>query len=75
MKVTKEISLTDFKFWSYARQHKFTFNELKALDYIIDDVFSSEVPSETTINDLFWHDEELICEWLGINIEDYESRF
>ena len=74
MNYTKDLNLVDFKFWSGAKQHKFTYNELKQLESVLEDLYHDKAPTETEVNDLFWFEEELICEWLGINIENYENR-
>ena len=57
MTYTKELNLVDFKFWSGAKQHEFTYNELKQLEYILDDLYHEKPPTETDINDLFWFEE------------------
>ncbi len=74
MNYRKELDLTEFKFWSGAKQNKFAYNELKKLDYILDDFFHDKAPTETDINDLFWFEEKLLCEWLGIDFNQYENR-
>jgi hypothetical protein len=74
MTYTKELNLAEFKFWSGAKQNKFTYNELKNLEYILEDLFAEKAPTETEINDLFWFQDELLCEWLGIDFNDYSNR-
>jgi len=70
--VLAEISLTTFSFWSGAAEHKFTYTELENLECVFED---SEELTETYINDLFWFDEEYLCESLGIDFEeDYLER-
>lgn len=66
-------SLAHFKFWSGAKDHNFTYAELNYLEPILEDLFE-EIPSETQINDLFWFEEELLCELLGIEFDEYEER-
>ncbi len=74
MRITSELNLTDFEFWSGAKDHEFTYNELKELESQLEE-FYPEGCSETTINDLFWFEEEFLCECLGINFEnDYQER-
>lgn len=66
MKVYKDISLSDFEFWSGAisRAEEYTSGELdqigKYLEYNYPDGMS-----ETEINDLFWFDEEFVASILG----------
>jgi len=74
MNYRKELDLTEFKFWSGAKQNKFTYDELKELDYILDDYFHYKTPTETDINDLFWFYEERLCEYIGIDFNEYENR-
>ena len=74
MNYTKELNLTEFKFWSGAKQHEFTYNELKQLEYILEDLYYEKQPTETDINNLFWFEEELLCELLGIDFNEYENR-
>lgn len=74
MKITKELNLTDFKFWSGAKNHDFTYNELKEIEYILEDLYFDNLPTETDINDLFWFEEETICEWLNLDYNKYLNR-
>ena len=69
MKVTSELNLTSFEFWSGAKDHNFTYNELKELEYVLEDIFPDGA-TETNINDLFWFEEEFLCECIGV---DYEN--
>jgi len=75
MKITKELDLTTFEFWSGAKDFakKLTYSELKELEFILNDLFS-EGATETEINDLFWFDDESICEWLNLEIGDVYER-
>ena len=74
MKITKELNLTDFNFWSGAKDHNFTYNELKELEYILKDLYFDNLPTETDINDLFWFEDEMLCEWLNLNYNEYLNR-
>jgi hypothetical protein len=74
MEYTKQLNLTEFDFWSSAKEHKFTYNELKQLEYIMQDLFCDKIPSDTYINDLFWFDEQYLCECIGLNFNKYENR-
>ena len=73
MKITSELNLTSFDFWSGAKDHSFTYNELKELEYILEELYP-EGTSETTINDLFWFEEEYLCECIGLDFEEYSER-
>ena len=74
MKVSYELDLPRFEFWSGAKNHGFKHSELEELENIFDDLFPEGL-SETDINDLFWFEEEYLCELLGIDFdEDYSER-
>ena len=74
MNYTKDLNLTNFKFWSGAKQHEFTYNELKELEFVLEDLYHQEPPTETQINDLFWFEEQFLCESIGLDFEEYENR-
>lgn len=76
MKYTVEKSLSDFDFWCGAKDnaHKLTIEEFDQLESMLPDIFGEEAPTETAINDLFWFDFESICEWLGLDPDEVESR-
>lgn len=74
MRITSELSLTNFDFWAGAKDHEFTYSELKDLESMLDDIYPNGC-TETDINDLFWFEEEFLCELLGIDFnEDYLNR-
>ena len=61
MKTIKEnASLINFDFWSGAKDHEFTCNELKEIEFVFDEIYPDGM-TYTQINDLFWFDEELLC--------------
>lgn len=81
MKVTSELNLRDFQFWSGAKQHEFTLSELDDLEYSIKELYLEELSdkfegiTETQINDLFWFEEEFLCECIGVDYDnDYLNR-
>ena len=73
MKVTSELNLTSFNFWSGAESHEFTNQELEELGAVLEDIYPNGM-TETQINDLVWFEEETICDWLDINYKDYLER-
>tara|TARA_R110002167_G_scaffold214860_4_gene419610 strand:+ start:54 stop:281 length:228 start_codon:yes stop_codon:yes gene_type:complete len=75
MTITKEIRLTQFEFWSGAKQfaEKLTYTELNELEGYIEDSISENF-TETYINDLFWFEDEMICRWLGLDINEVYNR-
>ena len=75
MTITKEIRLTQFEFWSGAKQfsEQLTYSELNQLEGYIEDFFIDGL-TETDINDLFWFQDEQVCEWLGLDIDEVYKR-
>lgn len=73
MQITSELNLLNFKFWSGAKDHKFSYSELSDIQNILEDVFF-EGTTETKINDLFWFEVDFLCECIGLKVEDYDLR-
>ena len=74
MLYTKKLDLPAFEFWSGALDNQFTYSELKKLESILDDIFYDTIPTETDVNDLFWFEEERLCELLDISYKEYLNR-
>jgi len=74
MNYTKQLNLSEFKFWSGAKNHSFNYTELSLIECTLEDLYHENVPSETDINDLFWFQEEEICDWIGLNYNEYLKR-
>ena len=74
MTIQTELDLTNFNFWSGAKEHEFTYKELKEIEFCLEDLYHSKQPSETDINDLFWFEEEFLCECIGLDFEEYLQR-
>ena len=74
MTITTELNLINFSFWSGAKQHEFTYTELKEIEFCLEDLYHEKQPSETDINDLFWFEEEFLCECIGLDFEEYLER-
>lgn len=80
-------SLTDFQFWSGAkdRVENLTYDELKQLDDILSEYLGGEdLPEETDINDMFWFEFPTVCHALGYacvdddpvrDVEDFKADF
>jgi len=72
MKIYRDIPLTQFEFWAGAKdtvEHLTEF-ELKEIELILEDL-CWEGLSEEQLNDIFWHERDLIAEWLGY--EDFDE--
>ena len=72
MKIYEEKSLTDFEFWSGAKDtvKYLTSDELEQLEAILEDAYPDGM-EDTQINDLFWFEEDWIAEMLGYT--DFEE--
>jgi hypothetical protein len=73
MKITSELNLTAFNFWSGAKQHNFTYSELEQLTDSFEELYP-EGMTETAVNDLFWFEDEFLCEVIGLDYSEYEER-
>jgi len=76
MKLITHINLSRFEFWAGAlalSQH-LTIPELEQIEFSLEDFFHDKTPSETEINDLFWFEEDFICEMIGETAEDVLNR-
>ena len=71
MKVTTEQSLSNFNFWSGAKDNaaELTDSQLDQVESILEDLYPDGI-SETTINDFFWFEFDTVKEWLGITEEE-----
>ena len=73
MKITSELNLTGFGFWSGAKDHGFTYSELEELESHLEDLYPDGM-TDTELNDMFWFDEEFLCECLGLDYDEYSER-
>lgn len=72
MKIYEEKSLTDFNFWSGARDtvKYLTDDELEQIESILEDAYPDGM-EDTQINDIFWFEDDWIAQMLGY--EDFEA--
>ena len=72
MRVYKEESLSNFEFWSGAKDRAkyLIYKDFDIIESILEDAYPDGI-DETTINDLFWFEEDTIAEWLGYT--DFEE--
>ena len=76
MKIYREVSLTEFDFWAGAKDtvKYLTHYELEQVEQILEDL-CPEGLSESAVNDIFWHERDLIAEWLGYeNFDEIMER-
>ena len=67
MIITREEDLTNFEFWSGAKDNaeKLTHEQLKQITEALEGIYP-EGMTETQINDLFWFEFEYVCELIGL---------
>ena len=72
MKIYREDSLRNFEFWSGAvsRAEVFTPEQMDEIESILEMDYPDGI-DETTINDMFWFEEDMLAEWLGF--ADFEG--
>ena len=73
MKVISEINLTNFQFWSGAEDHSFDYEELQEIQFQLEEIYPDGM-EETQVNDLFWFEEEFLCELIGLKYKKYLKR-
>lgn len=72
MKICSEIDLKRFEFWSGAKDTAkyLTDEELEKIDFHLEGIYPNGT-DETTINDIFWFEDDFIAECLGYH--DFEE--
>ena len=72
MKIYREESLSNFEFWSGAKDRAkyLGYRDFDIIESILEDCYPEGI-DETTINDIFWFEEDTIAEWLGYS--DFEE--
>lgn len=73
---TKDECITGFNFWSGAKENanKLSYQELKELDALLEEIFNEKTPTETEINDIVWFEFKQVCEWLELEEEEVLNR-
>ena len=71
MKILSETKLCHFEFWAGAidRVKHLSEEQLDTIEEILSEIYPDGI-DETTLNDLFWFDEDTIAEWLGYHSFD-----
>ena len=71
MKIYTEKSLSDFEFWSGAKDtvKYLTTDELEQMEEILEECYPDGM-EETQINDIFWFEDDWIAEMLGYSCFD-----
>lgn len=77
MKVSREISITDFHFWGGAQTTitLLELEELKLIEEYIEEIEEVDkiIWTETMLNDFFWFDSDWIAIFLGY--KDFEDMY
>ena len=68
MIIRNEESLRYFEFWAGAKDRVkyLSFKQLDTIENILEDIYPNGI-DETTVNDIFWFEEDTIAEWLGFD--------
>lgn len=71
MKVYSEISLSEFHFWSGAKEFaaELTEEQFSRIESFMEGCFPDGL-SDTAINDIFWFDQNLVREWADMPCEE-----
>ena len=72
MIVKSEIRLEDFEFWMDAKYMRDYVDHLDLWDKL-EEILEEQYPDgidETELNDLFWHEGDLVAQWLGYEDEE-----
>jgi len=66
MKLYREESISNFDFWSGAKDTAkyLTEDEMDTIEGILEELYPDGM-SETELNDFFWFEDDTIAEWLG----------
>lgn len=75
MKIMSEQSLRNFGFWCGAKDfaEKLTDNELDQVESYIEGLCPDGI-DKVDLNDLFWFEQERICDWLGLDYDEVMER-
>ncbi len=75
MKIMTETSLDRFEFWAGAisSRNRFSNEEIDQIEYMLEDCYPDGI-EDTTINDIFWFEPETLCEWLGLDFDEWVER-
>lgn len=74
MKIYSEISLSEFRFWSGAKEFaaELTEEQFDIVESILEDCYPDGL-TDTEINDLFWFEQNVIREWADMPCEELED--
>ena len=70
LEIARELNLKDFEAWSGGKDTLDRIIELDKVDEVedlINEVFYTEIITETKLNDFLWFEDDYIAEYLGMN--------
>lgn len=75
MKLYSDTSINRFEFWAGAKDNKnrFSYDEMEQIEAILEDCYPEGI-DETQLNDIFWFEPETLCEWLGLDFDEWVER-
>ena len=74
MEIKKELDLREFEAWSGAKSNLKRIIELDKVEEVeeyLQEMFYSEVPTETQVNDVLWFEIDYILDLLGLTQEEF----
>lgn len=73
--INNNTDLTQFEFWSGAKDFadKLTRSELEQLQNMLEELYPDGL-TETALNDIFWFEDEWLCESLELDIDEVYDR-
>lgn len=76
MRIICEERVSEFVFWGGAKdsRERFTYEEMDQLNDIFEDLYGDEGLTDTQLNDIMWFEPEVLCEWLGIDFDEWLER-
>ena len=75
MIITREETLTNFDFWSGAKDNAsmLTYEQLEEVTRQLEEIYP-EGMTETQINDMFWFDFGYVCELIGLSYDEENDK-
>lgn len=75
MKLISELNLNTFPFWGGAQDfaERLSTTELSNIKITLEELYPKGI-TDTQLNDLFWFEDEWVCEVLGLDIDEVYER-
>jgi len=74
MRITDEINLTSFEFWSGGKDRAMmlTYEEMEMVEDALTDLYPDGMTA-TELNDLMWFEFGFVCECIGLKYDEEED--